>query len=82
MQRPTKVYGRRAYGVGLLVAGYDVSWFFLEPRMTILYDFDIIFYMFSQEANILTVLKIADHTRGPLLNSYYLNHLTWGSLLI
>lgn len=25
MQKPTKVYGRRAYGVGLLVAGYDVS---------------------------------------------------------
>lgn len=23
MQKPTKVYGRRAYGVGLLIAGYD-----------------------------------------------------------
>jgi len=25
MQKPTKVYGRRPFGVGILVAGYDVS---------------------------------------------------------
>ena len=24
MQKPTKVYGRRPFGVGILVAGYDV----------------------------------------------------------
>ena len=66
MQKPTKVYGRRAYGVGLLVAGYDVSWFFFfffffEQCMTILYDFDeIIFNMLLQEANIYAVLEVAD----------------------
>ena len=29
MQKPTKVYGRRPFGVGILVAGYDVSPFLL-----------------------------------------------------
>ena len=30
MQTPTQVYGRRPYGVGILIAGYDVSGKYLK----------------------------------------------------
>ena len=39
MQKPTKVYGRRPFGVGLLVAGYDVSWILFLPNQYMLFKF-------------------------------------------
>ena len=49
LQRPTQVYGSRPYGVGILVAGYDVS---LKP---LIYDDCPMFsaqFQISQRINI------------------------------
>ena len=49
LQRPTQVYGSRPYGVGILVAGYDVS---LKP---LIYDDRPMFsaqFQISQRINI------------------------------
>ena len=51
MQIPTMVYGRRPFGVGLLIAGYDVSFLTFVTaqkwlKLLLVVLFDTIFYRF------------------------------------
>ena len=44
MQIPTMVYGRRPFGVGLLIAGYDVSLGLLYRFLSVIINLFIVGY--------------------------------------